>query len=289
MSGLYYCKKCFSYYQLSDEHDKAIGDGCDKDGVFYGVVRCQCGSEHVAGGDQFRDDDGQLCISIFGWDAQEKDRDFPRFDAVMLTLCDDDDPEKVAGTIHGNSLYHSEKSRSISLKPGKPDYIPRNLPINCANDDLHGIRWWIVGNYHGLGSGVLEYCTSMYDAQILFNQMNHFIQDGDKIEISHSMIGFGLDKIDCGDSIIIIRKDGDIMGIFNDYFRIVEVVGIVSKCGDINLIIQYHHFDGNFRYVAVREVVDKSRVVRVLRMSNKRTMTNYRRTRRKVRYHHINS
>lgn len=168
--GLSLCQNCDSYFGYPEELDKAMIAGCKEKGVYSAIATCQCGESHIAGGEACEDG---IMLSSHEYspdDGHYENHD--KFDVVMLTKCNADDPECVASAYvsFGYFLNPESTSRTICLKPGKPTYIFRNLPCNCSCDNIYQIRWCVSGHFQGM-SGVLEWCKSYTDAFNVINRM----------------------------------------------------------------------------------------------------------------------
>ncbi len=200
MSGISHCGNCDVYYTEPEAFWTALDKSCDEKGHYSALIRCRCGKRRITGGEAFADDlnDGKTAINMFGRyirdDTDTTELDY--FDAVILTECDKDDPESVGGCWHsfGYCLAPGSTGRSISLKPGNPSYIFRNLPCNCENDDVCGIRWVVSGKYQGR-SGILEWCKSKYDAENIVNLINTHIHYEASPDNDHAKVEmFGIDR-----------------------------------------------------------------------------------------------
>lgn len=187
-SCLNHCDACDSYYGYPEEFDIALNEGCAANDSYAAVIKCHCGNKRVAGGETCNSYD-EPGIMMFGgkYDPKkERDHELPEFNAVMLTECSVDDPEKVASTYHsfGYCLQPGVTGRTIHLKPGVPKYIFRNLPCNCDIAPGSTIRWCISGSFRGI-HGVIEWCTSYSDAYTILNKMRLKTDEPEKINITN--------------------------------------------------------------------------------------------------------
>lgn len=185
MSGISLCSKCHRYNTEPKDFQKNLSKGCDDKGFYKAVIECQCGAKVITGGEStsMYDEQGIMMFSH----KYKGDENLDHYSAVMLETCSDDDPEKVGTILHNfaginPSSVFGKYRRAVSLKPGEPKYIPRNLSSNCKNDDQNGIRWCITGSIEGFGSGILEWCQSFDDAFYVYVEMLHFTTE-DKINI----------------------------------------------------------------------------------------------------------
>jgi|GEM_PF-6271141 len=110
MSGLYQCPKCGNYYTLPDEFEESLSRGVESEGIFFGIVVCECNSCYGVGGESYYDDE-ESGIMMFGFDPISVKEEYPTFNAVML--------EEVNEENTGFSTWNN--GRTIHLKPRKRD------------------------------------------------------------------------------------------------------------------------------------------------------------------------
>ena len=171
---VFFCKNCDSHYTLTKEHLDRISEVCAIQSTYETVVKCSCGYEMVVVGEKYHNGD-PIDFYTTHYDNQSDEHDRFRietFDALMLTECSEDNHEKVA------AIFNKHANRLLSLKPGKPNYIFRNLPINHPINDPYGIRWCVSGEFQDSASedsakhcGVLEWGVSFIDAILIRDKM----------------------------------------------------------------------------------------------------------------------
>lgn len=171
---VFFCKNCDSHYTLTKEHLDRISEVCAIQSTYETVIKCSCGYEMVVVGEKYHNGD-PIDFYTTHYDDQSDEHDRFRietFDALMLTECSEDNHEKVA------AIFNKHANRLLSLKPGKPNYIFRNLPINHPINDPYGIRWCVSGEFQDSASedsakhcGVLEWGVSFIDAILIRDKM----------------------------------------------------------------------------------------------------------------------
>ena len=163
--SIFNCPQCKRYYQLSANHVLYIEQMCDTDKQYgEAIVVCSCGAEHVSGGEASDYlEDGAKGVMCFGRDVKPEDKGkILSFPAVMLTECEETDPDKTAATYHSKHFANPD-GRTIHLKPEMPKQgIERALELR---KELFGIANSFGGDETGMIAVTLHWgCNKILEA-----------------------------------------------------------------------------------------------------------------------------